>query len=653
LVKDNANWDDPAVRTYGELDKDWVRDMWGKSSADTNYNFVFVLDSSGNGLSSYRFGKEIKPVASSFFGSTLPLILQTLPSDMIHFGTVSSLANVNGELAVLAAAPILPQDKTIAMTATKPNILVFGRYLSAAVTQDLEKQFSLEGLSFKPLTQPQDGENILADHWGNAVATATWTDRHPGDEARNKYSSTAFALILCLCCAMVPVTIAHFKAITSLSKKEQAAFHEARHDKLSGLPNRTYFSEAIDKIKSTESVSLIYLDLDGFKHINDTYGHETGDKLICHVSEYLRNLVGDKGFLTRLGGDEFSILLVGSNAAKTSEAIATAILERMTIAFDIEGRQTSVGASIGIANAVRGEVDKSEIMRRADIAMYAAKEAGRKRICWFDSSLDLHRQEDESIAIEMRQLVERKDFDVAFQPILDAKTRTIVTVEALARWPQSSNRKLSPDRFIKVAEENGIIDSLGMLILEKALASAGQWKGIRLSINVSPVQLTNKDLTSEIIGRVKSANFNIENLILEITESSLIKNPDRARTFMMTLRSHGAKIALDDFGIGYASVGYLRDFQFDKIKLDKSLTQNILSDISTQRIVQGTVLIAKGLSAHVVAEGVETDEEARIMYLTGCNYLQGFYFFKPKTAAEITDLLHAQSIANPEKKIAI
>lgn len=652
LIKDNANWDEPVVHTYNSLNENWVSEMWGKSSAHTNYDFVFILDSSGKNLTSYIRGKKRQILSEQFFGEPLKLILAALPRDKKHFATVSSLLDVQGQLAVIAAAPILPQDPTLVITAEKPNILVFGRYLSPQTLADLSKQFSVDDLNISPIKKIDSTTNFLTDHWGNPVATATWRARHPGDEARNKYSSSAFALILCLCCAMVPVTVAHYRAITNLMCRERAAFHEARHDKLTGLPNRTFLNEKLGEVGPTTNVSLIYLDLDGFKHVNDSYGHDVGDKLICLVSTGLINTIQNCGFLARLGGDEFAILISGIDSSKKAEGFGKIILQQLTATLDIEGRHATVGASIGIANEVMGNTTKFEMMRRADIAMYAAKVGGRNQICWYDESLDFRRHEDDLIAEEMLKLLESGNFDVAFQPIIDAKTRQIIAVEALARWPQSSNRRLPPDRFIKVAEENGIIDQLGMLILKKALDSAQQWKGLKLAVNVSPLQLNNINLTTEIIKLANAANFEMQNLVLEITESSLIKNPKRAHSFIAELRVHGAKIALDDFGTGYASVGYLREFQFDKIKLDKTLTQSILSNIATQKIVQGTVLIAKGLSAHVVAEGVETEEEAQIMHITGCDFLQGYYFHKPKTSAEISEILKAQNAVTGSIELA-
>ncbi len=458
LVKDNANWDEPAIHTYNTLDENWVYEMWGKSTTDTNYDFAFVMDSSGKNLSSYVRGKKSEVLSEQFFGASLKHILSSLPSDKKHFDTVASLVDIQGQLAVIAAAPILPQDSTLIVAAEKPNILVFGRFLTPAMLENLGKQFSIDDLNIKKI---KGDTNILTDHWGNAVAAATWSARHPGDEARIKYSSSAFALILLLCGAMAPVTFAHYRAITKLKRKERAAFYQARHDTLSGLPNRTFLNEKLIEAGISDDLCLIYLDLDGFKHVNDSFGHEVGDKLINIVAQNLALTVKDRGFLARLGGDEFAVLIKEADASKTAEILAEEILQQFVAAFDIEGRHVVVGASIGIANGMMSNFTNSEMMRRADIAMYAAKTGGRNRICWFDDNLDSRRLEDDLIAEEMLELVERGDFDVAFQPILEAKTRQIVAVEALARWPQSSKRRLVPRSFHKVSRRKWNYRSVG------------------------------------------------------------------------------------------------------------------------------------------------------------------------------------------------
>ena len=301
-----------------------------------------------------------------------------------------------------------------------------------------------------------------------------------------------------------------------------------------------------------------------------------------------------------------------------------------------------IGASIGIA---RGEkfLPPVELMRRADIAMYDAKDSGRGSWRWFNTALDDKRLDATGIAIEMRELLEKGLFDIAYQPIVDAETRNITGLEALARWPKSSTRKLSPAEFIPVAEEHGIISDLGRYITRKACRDLASWHGINLSINVSPIQLNDNSFAASLLQILREEGFDSARLDVEFTESVLIRNPQRAKAVIAELHRHHIKVSLDDFGSGYASVGYLRSFAFDRIKIDRTLTQAVLTDMATQKVVQGTVLIARGLSADIIAEGIESEEEAQIMRLSGCQSLQGYHLGRPQPLQDLQPQLRALS----------
>jgi diguanylate cyclase (GGDEF)-like protein len=646
IMKDNAQWDDAVSNIYAPLNDTWLRETWGTATADTNYNFLYILDAKGNRLTAYENGSLLTQSSQRQFGSALPNILSALPSDKITFSVVTSLIDTPNGLAAIAAAPILPQDSSITIPAEKPNILIFGRYFTPPVLSSLSTQFIVDNLQLQPVNNSSTQENVLNDHWGNPVASAHWQARHPGDAARQNYSFSSFALLIALLGAMFPISWAHFKMMSNLEDKELRALFTARHDGLSGIPNRSYLIETLNEklpVVKPHELALIYIDLDGFKSVNDTYGHEGGDMLICSVTKALNGLVNNNEFLARLGGDEFAILITDTGTKARAEILAQEIIETLSTPFSINGRIANVGASIGIATYETAGIIASELMRQSDIAMYSAKEGGRNRFRHFDVRLDHGRHEETEIAAEIQAFIDSEGFTVAFQPIVDSASRNIVAVEALARWPKSSCRKISPDVFIRIAEENGLIDSLGFLIMRTAFKSAAQWKNLRLAVNVSPIQLYNKTFSSDISKLAAATNFDLKLLEVEFTESMLIKNPARAKQVITELKSLGIKVALDDFGTGYASVGYLREFSFDRIKLDRSLTQKVLGDISTQQVVQGTVLIAKGLSAQIVAEGVETEEEAKLMHLTGCNYMQGYYFGKPQDSSSINNLLRVQN----------
>jgi EAL domain-containing protein (putative c-di-GMP-specific phosphodiesterase class I) len=245
------------------------------------------------------------------------------------------------------------------------------------------------------------------------------------------------------------------------------------------------------------------------------------------------------------------------------------------------------------------------------------------------------------IANELRGHVRAKRIEVAYQPIVDSRSRTVIGVEALARWPKDTARKIAPEKFIPIAEEQGVINELGELVLMIACRDAAQWQDIRVSINVSSVQLNSPDFVGDVQRIAKQSGLPLERLELELTESFLIHNPVRARKVIGELRASGISVSLDDFGTGFSSVGYLRQFAFDKVKLDRSLTNSISRDAATQRVVQGTVLIATGLSLDITAEGIESEEEAQLLRLSGCNQLQGYYFGGPQTSRGITSLIAA------------
>jgi diguanylate cyclase (GGDEF)-like protein len=645
-VRDNAHWDDAVTQTYGPIDAEWMFTTWGVVTTDINFDTVYVVDAKGQVLYSSHKGVQSRFSPQSYFGDSLQHILKTLPKNGTTFDAISTLVDTPDGLAIMAAAPILPTSEDIKIPTELPNVLILARSLTKDILAKMSKQYIVDDLDILPVGRSQPARNLLHDLWGNPVAVASWQARHPGDAARDSYRLSALATILALLCAIVPISVVHSLALKKIDRSEKLARLAARHDSLSGLPNRVLLLEELTKELSTakkSELALIFIDLDGFKAINDAYDHETGDMLIRAVSVGLSTIVAGQGILARLGGDEFAILVSGNDAFTRAETIARNVLAFVKEPFDLDGRLATIGASIGIAESEDQSLEPAEMMRRADIAMYDAKDGGRNRWRRFDGALDLKRSEDVIIANGIKAFVDRGVFDVAYQPIVDSRSHMIVGVEALARWPKSSRSDLAPDHFIRVAEEHGLIEGLGSLILEIACRDMAQymarWQDLRLAVNISPSQINNPNFVADIKRIVGAHCVPLTRLDVEFTESVLIRNPQRAKEVVQELHDSGVSVALDDFGSGYASVGYLRKYGFDKIKLDRSLTRSISKNIATQQIVHGTILIAKGLSAHIIAEGVETEEEAQLMRLAGCQQLQGYYFGKPQTATSVGKFL--------------
>lgn len=641
-VIDNAHWDDAAKQAYGAIDMDWMSGTWGYPTTDINYDTMYILDSTGTDLVSFHQGVQAKISAREYFGEALKQTLEELPMDGVTFDAVSTLVNTPDGLTLMAAAPILPTTAAFEVPITQPHVLIFARSITEDMLAKMGKQYIVDKLGVKPIAVRADAAHTLHDRWKKPVAVAVWQERHPGDLARKSYSFSALATILALIGVMFPIAVVHSRAIRKLDDNEKRARLAARMDSLSGLPNRAFLLEELTQrllVVKPNELALVFIDLDGFKAVNDAYDHETGDKLIRAVAAGLSSLLPDQGIVARLGGDEFAVLLSGPDVLPKADAFAKQVLSFVKQPFDIDGRIANIGASIGIAELGNELVDPSELMRRADIAMFDAKDGGRNRCRHFNETLDAKRDEDASIANELRAFILHGIFDVAYQPMVDARDHQIVGVEALARWPSSSNRTLAPERFIPIAEEHGLIDGLGALVFRIACRDIAQRQDLRLAVNVSPHQINNPNLVSDIRRIAGEYCMPMSRLEIEFTETVLIRNPKRARQVIGELQDLGVTVALDDFGTGYASVGYLRDYAFDKIKLDRSLTQAISRDPATQQVVQGTILIAKGLSADIIAEGIETEVEAQLMRLAGCQQLQGYYFGMPQGATAVEAML--------------
>jgi diguanylate cyclase (GGDEF)-like protein len=421
----------------------------------------------------------------------------------------------------------------------------------------------------------------------------------------------------------------------------------ANLDALSGLPNRRALMSQLEAIhqatgKANTQTAVIFVDLDGFKDVNDTYGHETGDKVIKIVAREFQSLLPEGAVLARLGGDEFAGLISGSDAAEQADMFAARVVSSLNEPIRIRERAIQIGASVGIACAAQGACDARELFRRADAAMYDVKANGKADVRVYSAALDAARQRQQELEAQIRQGLIEGQFDVFYQPIVDADRKEIVSVEALLRWPRRLAGPIGPDQFISVAEASGLINPLGLLVLRRACRDILEAK-VKLSVNVSPAQFRDPDFEAKIAAVLAETDFPAERLEFELTEGYLIDHPERAMAVISSLKGMGISIALDDFGTGYTSISYLQRYGFDRIKIDKSLAGQIATDKRAGVLVAGAVYMANGLDMAVTAEGVETEEQANMLRLAGCQCLQGFRYSEPKPIDEIRDLLTERS----------
>jgi diguanylate cyclase (GGDEF)-like protein len=424
----------------------------------------------------------------------------------------------------------------------------------------------------------------------------------------------------------------------------------AHHDALTGLGNRMLFSEqlrqALEEMPGYgRSLSVLFIDLDGFKSVNDTLGHSVGDDLLKAIAADLRDLLGDFDRIARLGGDEFAILQVCDDQDAGPIALAETILKTVDRPYKIDGHDVVVGASIGIVTHNEGKVSPEELLKDADLAMYRAKSDGRGMYRVFDPEMDAAAQARRQLETEMRIGFGRGDFYLVYQPLVNLQTRQVTGFEALMRWRHGERGDISPVEFIPVAEEIGLINQLGDWGLRQACMDAMRWpQDIRVSVNLSPVQFSKGNLVSTVMNALAASGLAPSRLELEITESVLLEKSERNLKVLMGLRLLGVRISMDDFGTGYSSLGYLRHFRFDKIKIDQSFIRDLMKNPDNLAIVKAITSLGISLGIATTAEGVETEEQVRCLNLEGCTEVQGYIYSRPVLAQDIDSLLDDMSL---------
>jgi diguanylate cyclase (GGDEF)-like protein len=419
----------------------------------------------------------------------------------------------------------------------------------------------------------------------------------------------------------------------------------AHHDTLTGLANRFHFELRLQSIVAPErgtklGHAVLFVDLDGFKNVNDTLGHSVGDALLKEVALRVKQTLRPEDFVARFGGDEFAVLHVSSDVETSSIALARRLIEVISGCHLVDGHQVFIGASIGIALSERERVDPITLMKRADLAMYRAKSGGRGQYWLFHPDMDTVAQARRTLDLALRGALAHGDFELFYQPIVHLGQKRLSGFEALLRWNHPERGILSPIEFIDLAEETGLIIPMGEWVLHRACAEATHWPGdLKVAVNLSAIQFRDKNLVAVVKGALDSSGLAPGRLELEITESVLIGNDPKTVAMLSELREIGVRISLDDFGIGYSGLGYLRSIQFDKVKIDKSLIHEMASKEVSLAIVQAAVSIGASLGVTTTGEGVETAEQLRELSLEGCNEVQGFLFGAPQPAEQVPDMI--------------
>lgn len=424
--------------------------------------------------------------------------------------------------------------------------------------------------------------------------------------------------------------------------EERVAFM-AHYDNLTGLANRYLFNERLRTLTGRASsrgasIALFYLDLDDFKAINDTRGHLVGDRLLREVGTRLEQEVRKEDLVARLGGDEFAVIIETRAGDGLLIERAHRFLSVVRAPYEVEGHSYRISTSVGVARSAEGDCDAEELMRRADLALYAAKEQGRDKLALFEPALDIAAREQRRIETDLSDALCKGQMQMQYQPVIDLTTGATTGFEALLRWHHPERGILAPGDFLQVAEKTGAISSLGEWVIRQSLADVAAMPGnLRIAINLSPTQMKNPNLVATVAQAIHATNIAPERVELEITEHVLMEDQKGGHTTLMRLRELGIRVALDDFGTGYSSLGYLSRFPFDRIKIDRSFVTNLVSDLGSQAIVSTITRLADALGMDTTAEGIEDAGQLELLRKLGVQEAQGFLISRPVPPEELFD----------------
>lgn len=570
------------------------------------------------------------------------------PDDAAYDGLQDIILS-DGEPVLFSVRPIVPSTDRLSQPAGSEFLHIAVQKIDQTLLKGIADQYDIAGLHLLEGEEPgKTGEVVpVSNSGGKILGLVAWQGDRPGLHMLRDIAPAFLLAILLGGALLVWLTSKLRRSTSELQASEAQTQYLAFHDTLTTLPNRALFDDRMDRAlaasrRSGLKVALHSIDIDRFKHVNDTLGHPAGDELIRQVAARLVAMTREADTVARLGGDEFALIQVDVQNAGDAEDLAGKIVAGMAEPFDLLGEQAFVSASVGVALSVGNDVSHVELLRKADIALYQAKAHGRSRFEMFAGDMDELVKRRRLIERELRHAIESgQQLRLAYQPLYAADGKTLRGAEALVRWDHPVHGRLSPELFIEIAEERGLIEPLGEWVLAEACAFAVRSSLPWVAVNVSPVQFRNAGFADKVAQILDRTNLSPQRLQLEITEGTFLDSTGLTNKSLSDLRESGVKIALDDFGTGYSSMSYLRRYAVDKLKIDRSFVAQLGTSTDSDAIVRAMITLARSLRLQVTAEGVETVEQLDHLAALGCHEIQGFLLSKPIGEAELMALLHA------------
>jgi diguanylate cyclase (GGDEF)-like protein len=667
LVVPNTNWDDAVRNLDHDFDRDWAdANIGGFFGGTDRFEAVAIVNGrdapvygwrGGHVGADWGGGQEVALDAYTPFVTAASDAIRMVRAAEISRGSlagretktglvsppiqVSVIKEVLGAPYILIASLVQP-DLGSALPSPRSAIVITARQIDTQFLSEFGSRYLLDGLSLGASTAKGPAKAAIRDPQGKVLAVMLWTPQRPGTEMLKRVMAPLALASLALFATIFIVWRMARRSNRGLVASEARAKHMAAHDALTGLPNRVFFQDRLGQAleasrRSGGQVAVLCIDLDRFKEVNDTFGHHCGDELICEAARRLASTCRAGESLARLGGDEFAV--VQPDATPDSAArLAERIQQAVSGAVDISAGRVFLGCSVGVSVLHGADMDPGEVLRQADLALYQAKDRGRGCYCFFEPEMDAALRNRRTLAGDLRDAIDQNQLTMAYQPQVDGRGR-LVGLEALVRWNHPTRGTVSPGFFVPIAEECGLIDALGFYTLKIAFTDSLRWPKLKMAVNLSASQLRIPDFIVRLKALVSELKVNPAKLELEITEGVLLGDDIQTHEVLNALRAMGFGLALDDFGTGYSSLSYLRRYPVNKIKIDRSFVSNLGVDKEADAMISAIVRLARALDLSVIAEGVETHEQRKLLSAAGCYDVQGFLFGKPTPREQIDELM--------------
>ncbi|UXN66543.1 EAL domain-containing protein (plasmid) [Phyllobacterium sp. A18/5-2] len=650
-------WDDAVRQVKGSDNSEWLNNnLGGWMTKYFGHDLIYILDPNDDARFAFAGGQiveratyqsvrsKVAPLAAKLRGLLRGPAQDELGARVLSAGA-SEISTLGGRPAIVSVKPVISDTGDIKQTVEETYLHVSIRYLDKSFIADLERNYLFSGLRYSAhnLLQPGEYSYPLHSSAGDSMGYFIWSPYRPGSTVMAQIAPPFIGIAAVMLGLVVTLVAILRRRSAKLRASEERLNFLALHDSLTGLPNRAHFNDRLDASLSNiknASVAVLYLDLDRFKQVNDTLGHPVGDELIRQFTRRIKNIIDQKNFMARVGGDEFTIIVSDCVPLSAIETLCEKMITVVRHPFDIDGNHIFVGVSIGVAISPQHGTNGEELIRKADIALYHAKTAGRSRFAVFGKEMDAMLQQRRILERELREAMKSDvQIQVHYQPLYSAKEGRLTGVEALLRWQHPERGWISPDIFIPIAEEAGLIEALGEFVLRQACLESRSWPIQTLAVNVSAVELRNPAYAMRVAKLLLTIGVDPRRLELEVTESALMDSTGHCEHNIRALRALGVTIALDDFGTGFSSLGRLQQLEVDRIKIDRSFVQGFGRSANDEEIVRAIVDLAHAKGLRTTAEGVETTEQSDYLRRIGCDDLQGFLLSRPVPVAQIERLL--------------